>query len=444
MRRLFPQSIRARLLLGAIVFTGIALLFATLSIGEVLERFVRRGLNERLDAQIALLARGVRPDGSIDRSLIEQIAPFTQHDRGWAWRIEGAGQVISSKVLLRNDEARRRHPERDFRGPSRRDRPWSDATEQFQLRTWRKQTSSGPVTITVAAPHAVIDRMRQAAVTPLLLSLAVLGIFLLGATLVQLRIGLRPLSRLRIALADVRAGRLKRIPADQPRELQDMVGELNGLLDENEAALARARGHVANLAHGLKTPLATLSLRLNEAGRDPDGELADLVGQIDRAIRHHLGRARAASPGAPGQPQVNLAAAAAELVGVLGRIHAERGIAAEMAIAPDLTVKCDPQDLDEMLGNLLDNGWKWARTRIAIHAAAIGGGVEIRIDDDGVGLAGDVIERALIPGLRLDERGDGHGFGLPIARELAELHGGSLALAASPMGGLCATLSLPA
>jgi signal transduction histidine kinase len=444
-RGLIPKSIRGRLLLGGIFFTALALLFASFSINEVLDRFIRRGLNERLDTQIALLVRSVRADGSIDRQILQQIGPFTQHERGWMWRIETPGGMVSSDAFLRLDD---RRPEyREIRGKPirpRADRPWSEATRNLYLRSWRKALPNGQVVITVGAPKAVVERRRQAAVIPLLGSLGALGAFLLIATLVQLRVGLRPLRNLKSSLAEVRAGTRSRITGDQPAELRDMVDELNGLLDENAAALDRARGHVANLAHGLKTPLATLSLRLNEPGRDTDGELAGLVAQIDNAIRHHLGRARAASPGAPGQPQVDLSGAVAELVSALGHIHAGAGIEAAVSITPETSVKCDPQDLDEMLGNLLDNAWRWARSQLVVSAATHGAFVHIDIDDDGPGLSSEAIDRALVRGMRLDERGDGHGFGLSIARELAELHGGTLDLGPSPLGGLRASLVLPA
>lgn len=437
------RSIRGRLLLAAIAFTGLALLLASLSIGEVLDRFVRRGLNERLDAQIALLVRTVRDDGTIDRKMLQEIGPFTQYRRGWGWRIEAPGETITSRTVVPPVRPAARHGyDRHFgQAPNG---PRTAESAGYYTRSLRKKTPKGDVAITVAAPEWLVDRMRRGIVTPLLLSLTALSAFLLMGTLLQLHIGLRPLAKLKTALADVRAGRIGRVPADQPTELAPVVTELNELLDENEAALARARGHVANLAHSLKTPLATLNLRLADTGRDPDGELAMLVGQIDHAIRHHLGRARAASPGAPGQPQLNLATVIGELCKALGRIHAERGIAVETRIAPEMSVKCDPQDLDEMLGNLLDNAWKWARSSISIGVDDEGRAVRMVIEDDGPGLSDDAIHQALMPGMRLDERGDGHGFGLSIARELAELHGGSLDLNRSPMGGLRVVLTLPA
>lgn len=454
--RLLPRSIRGRLVLGALVFTGAALLFASLSIGHVLDRYVRRSLNERLDAQIALLLRGVRADGVVDRALLTEIGPFTQHDHGWGWRIATPGGIVTSAQIIPPEPPPPPGPPPP--GPAgsplppgpgrsardRLDRPRDGDASGRYYRSLTRTTAAGPVTITVAAPRAVVDRMRRAATAPLLLSLAALGAFLIVATLVQLRLGLRPLVRLRDSLAAVRDGRMTRVPDDQPSELREVVDELNALLDENSAALARARGHVANLAHSLKTPLATLSLRLHETEHDPDGALAGLVAQIDRGIRHHLGRARAASPGAPGQPQVPLAGAVEALAAVLGRIHVERGIVAELDVPAGLAVKCDPQDLNEMLGNLLDNAWKHAAARIRVSAEEQGTRVRLLIDDDGPGLSAAALEQAMVPGLRLDERGDGHGFGLPIARELAELHGGDLALGPSPLGGLRVALTLAA
>jgi signal transduction histidine kinase len=443
--RLIPRSIRGRLLAAGVLFTGIALLVASLSIGSVLDRFVRRGLDDRLDAQIALLVRAVRADGTVDVAMLQEIGPFTQYRRGWAWRIETPRHTYTSQAIVRLDGVRREgRPGREGRFRGGAERLQSGQTGEVHVRTLEKRTPAGLVRITSAAPRAVLYRLRQAAIVPVLLSMISLSVVLLVTTVLQLRIGLKPLGRLRQSLAQVRAGGLARIPADQPAELAPVVEELNGLLDENEAALARARGHVSNLAHSLKTPLATLSIRLAELDRDPDGQLGELVAQIDGAIRHHLGRARAASPGAPGRPVVMVATVVEELQLVLGRIHAERAVTVEVAIPSDLAVKCDPQDLTEMLGNLLDNAWKWTASRIAVTAGSEGRTMHVSIEDDGPGLSGAAMEEAMVPGKRLDEREDGHGFGLPIARELAELHGGRLELAASVLGGLKVTLFLPA
>jgi signal transduction histidine kinase len=278
---------------------------------------------------------------------------------------------------------------------------------------------------------------------PLLGSLLLLGLALGIATLVQLRIGLAPLGRMRTALAAVRSGHATTIPVDQPSELAPLATEINALLAENAAALANARGHVANLAHGLKTPLATLALSVRPL--DPDGTLGAQIARIDQAVRHHLGRARAATPGAASRVATPLAPVVADLADALARIHAERGIAADVAIDPALAVAVDRQDLDELVGNLLDNAWRWAATRIAVRATRSEDDrfAMLAIEDDGPGIPESTRAAALSAGQRLDERGDGHGFGLSIATELANLYGGTLMLDTASLGGLVVQVTLP-
>ena len=203
---------------------------------------------------------------------------------------------------------------------------------------------------------------------PLLASLALLSAALALAIVLQLRFGLRPLRRLRDDLGAVRASQRRHVPTDQPAEIAPLAAELNALIEQSEAGLARARRHVSNLAHGLKTPLAALSLRLAESGRDRDGSLGDMVAQIDGRVRHHLERARAAAPGGNRRVRTSLAPAVADLIAALERIHAERSISAAVDITPELAVAVDQQDLDEVVGNLLDNAWRHARSEVRVAA----------------------------------------------------------------------------
>ena len=448
--RLLPRSLFGRLLATALVAMLAALVFAAFAIGHVLERFVTHGLDERLDAQIAVVARAVAPDGRLDRTRAVDVPPFDRAASGWMWEIRAPGGTLRSASLGQGDIVPEPGPPMRFDapfGPDDGNRPHpfeaqDAAGRRVHGRMLTIATPQGAVRIVATGPRAVVERPLHAAMTPLLLSLLALGTAMALAILVQLRIGLRPLAGLRAALAEVREGRREHVEAREPAELLPLVAELNALIDANRTSLAQARGHVANLAHGLKTPLA--GLRLDLAGRDPDGRLADHVDRIDAQVRHHLARARAASDAGFAAQATALAGHVDDLVVALGRIHAARAIEAEVAVAPDLRVRCDPQDLDEMLGNLLDNAWMWARQLVTIAAAAEGRDIAIRITDDGPGLAPDLIARATEPGWRLDEASPGHGFGLTIARELAELHGGALRLERGVAGGLVATLVLRA
>jgi signal transduction histidine kinase len=166
---------------------------------------------------------------------------------------------------------------------------------------------------------------------------------------------------------------------------------------------------------------------------------------MQQQIRHHLGRARAAEIGTKGVV-VSLLPVVDALVATMAKIHADREILSDIAIQPDLAVRCDPQDLDELLGNILDNAWCHARSRVRLRADRDGPAILIVVADDGAGMTSGEINTALLKGRRLDEAGAGYGFGLPISRELAELHGGSLELRREDgdLGGLAALIRLPA
>ncbi len=451
--RILPRSLFGRLLGIAALTTIAALAFAAFAIGHVLERFVIHGLDQQLDAQIGVLAKAVRPDGTLDQARIIDLPAFDEVGSGWSWRVDSPdgrhwarGPVIDPPAFP-VPPARRGRREQDRKSMAPGPRPGDGrgpAGELVHFRQLSVQTARGLVMVTAGGPRRVALAPLREAMVPLLGSLALLGAGLALATLVQLWIGLRPLRTLRAELAAVRAGSARHIPLDQPAEIKPLAAELNAMIDQNEAGLEHARRHVANLAHGLKTPLAALSVKLAQSGRDPDGSLGEMVAQIDGRVRHHLGRARAAAPGGAQRARTLLAPAIADLTHALGRIHVERAIGVSIAIAPELAVAADPQDLDEMAGNLLDNAWRFAKSAIVVTAARVGAMVMLTIDDDGSGLPEAAISEALMPGRRLDERGDGHGFGLSITVELAELNGGSLELLASPLGGLRTMLVLPA
>ncbi|WP_419808541.1 sensor histidine kinase [Sphingomonas sp.] len=462
--RVLPRSIFGRLLALALLATAAALAVAGVAIGGVLERFVTHTLDDRLTDKLSALSGAVRKDGSLDPAYLARFDTLSARDADW--RVEAPGGTVGSAMIdgqwkTSFGEDQRIGPiERYVRrgprhGPGEASLPPDGrlAAQPFDGRLrdgervhglWQNvPTDRGPARVAVAVSRDVIDRPLREALVPLALSLAALAVALAVAAAVQLRVGLRPLGDLQRSLAAVRAGRLARVPVDQPRELQPFATELNALLDQNEAGLARARGHVANLAHGLKTPLAALIVRLEEPGRDPDGALRALAEGAAARVRHHLGRARAAAPGAGARARVALAPVVDDLLAVLARVHAERAIAAEANLA-GLAVAADAEDVAEMLGNLLDNAWRHAATRVRVTATPLDGAVAVTIEDDGRGLSTAALAEALLPGRRLDERGDGHGFGLPIARELAELAGGGLALARSAtLGGVAATLTLP-
>jgi signal transduction histidine kinase len=437
-------SLGRRLLLGAAVFIAVALVVAAVVIGFVLHRFVQGQVDQRLDTQIVFLSSLLSAEGGVLALAGDADGPpFDRPHRGWYWQIVGPGNVLRSRSLQGQDLA---IPE--FHRPPHETRPApaDGAGPRSQRLHFRIQTltiGQTPVTILASAPRAAVNGPLREAMTTLGISLVVLWLALLGAIVLQVRLGLRPLERLRRAVADVRAGRSERVPAEQPQEIAPLVAELNGLLEQNAANLHRARRHVANLAHGLKTPLATLALALSQRGRDAAGELHSLVAVMERRIRHHLGRARAAALSGPMRAHTPIASRIADVGGVLGKIYADKRIALTRDVSDNLAVACEPQDFDEMTGNLLDNAFRFAHHQVEVRAQAEGRSVTITIEDDGPGLRPEQIAQVLRPGERIDETAPGFGFGLPITLELAELCGGELSLGASALGGLRVTLRLP-
>ena len=312
------------------------------------------------------------------------------------------------------------------------------------MRAQRFDVAGRSVLIAAAAPlHALWGPLREA-MWPAALTLGVLGLALIGGIILQVWLGLRPLTRLTRELHDVRNGKIERIKEAQPTEIAPLVTELNTLLDQNAANLERARRHVANLAHGLKTPLATLAAVIEETGADADGRLEPLVATMDRRIRHHLSRARLAALGGPERARTVLAPKIADHFEAFAKIYVDKRLTFEASIPLTFAVACDAQDLDEVLGNLLDNASKWARSKVRVTAVANTAQVEISIEDDGPGLSNQQTVEVMQPGHRIDESAPGYGFGLPITRELVELYGGTVALSRSALGGLRVAFSLPA
>lgn len=271
-------------------------------------------------------------------------------------------------------------------------------------------------------------------------------VFMLGG-LSQVRRGLTPVNQLRGRLARLREGRVRRIDGDYPSEVQPLVDDLNELLEHREEAVRRAQAKAGDLAHGLKTPLALLAREAAHAEEAGLAEVADGVRQhVDRMRRlvdYHLAHARAAASAAAPGARCVVASSAEPLVRAMSRLYADRGLALQLSVPPGHAVTVERQDLDELIGNLLDNACKWAQSRVALTSSLDNGRVIVTVEDDGPGVEPGLRARVLDRGVRVDEAAAGSGLGLAIVRDLAAVYGGSIELDRSPLGGLRATLALP-
>ena len=273
------------------------------------------------------------------------------------------------------------------------------------------------------------------------------GVVLVAAGVSVIRRGLSPFRMLRERLAAVRDGRNPRLVGEYPTEVEPLVDDLNLLLEERERRVARAVAKAGDLAHGLKTPLAVLAKDIDCAEAAGQRDLATSMRlQVERMRRHidwHLAQARATAAGPASAARANIGECARGLARTMEHLYADRALAITVDATAAVTARVPVEDLEEMLGNLLDNACKWARTRVTVIAALHHSSIVIDVDDDGTGLEPAMRDAVLKRGVRADQAAPGSGLGLAIVRELAEAYGGAIALDRSPHGGLRARLTLP-
>jgi signal transduction histidine kinase len=444
------RSLASRLVIAAVLWIAAALAIGGLLISALFRDSVERNFDARLTVHVDSLIAVSRYDDS-GRLMLSRTLPEPRFDlpySGWYWQISDNRGV----VLIRSRSLWDQTLELSAPG------------EQGSMRSEEVPGPEGAmlrarfidVTLPEMPPHAPPLRFAVAAnrselkdeLRPfnlaLLWSLGALGLGIAAAVAVQVRFGLQPLRRVRKALADIREGRTQRMEGDWPSEVQPLVRELDSLLEHNAAVLERARTHVGNLAHALKTPLAVLS---NEAFRKqgPRTDAIDRqVATMRRWVDHYLARARAAATGAVLGARTPVAQVIVDLKRTLERIHSDRPVVISVLEQTEpMAFRGEQQDLEEMIGNLMDNACKYAASRVNVSAVRSDGELVVTIDDDGAGLSAAQLGEAMGRGRRLDQASSGSGLGLAIVSDIAGLYGGKLQLGESPLGGLRAVLMLP-
>jgi signal transduction histidine kinase len=294
-----------------------------------------------------------------------------------------------------------------------------------------------------SSPRIVHGAAHTYAVVLLLLAAACMA-----AGFSQVRRGISPVNQLRERLAAVHQGRLSRVEGTYPSEVQPLVDDLNALLAHHEEMVHRAIAKAGDLAHGLKTPLAVLAHeadRMESRGHAEDAAVvSEQIARMKRQIEYHLAHARAAASGHTPGARCSVQESADGLARTLERLYAARGVGIRVHVPLDHVVRGQREDLDEMLGNLLDNACKWTKSHVAITSTAASGRVTITVDDDGPGLEPTMREAVLQRGVRADQQAPGSGLGLSIVRDLADIYGGVISLEQAPEGGVRARLELPA
>ena len=453
------SSLALRLFLSATAWTVVILVVTGIVLSSFYRQAVERAFDRRLGVYLkALVADVAAPDETGDK-LPQTIGEplFELPLSGWYWqvtRLDGAKPEIRSSRSLWDGglpSLREQGVRADLGGLRL---AYVQGPEDQRLRLAERVIDlgdEGRFLIAVAGDAAEIGEEVRIFDRALGATFVVLAVVLLLTTTFQVRFGLAPLKRISDSLAAIRSGRAERLEGKFPEEIAPLARETNALIDANREIVERARTHVGNLAHALKTPL---SVMMNEAAARGDDPLAAKVReQVDimrDQVARHLERARMAARASVVGSVTDVTPVVTALARTMEKIHRDRAIAIDFELQQGARFRGEQQDLEEMLGNLVDNACKWAQARVAVEVVAGRDeavpdrlAVRVIVDDDGPGLTPS--ERADVGrrGRRLDETKPGSGLGLSIVTELAGLYGGKLELGTAPIGGLRAELTLP-
>jgi len=454
-----PGSLAFRLFLSAMAITLVVLVAVGLVLSSLYRNAAERAFDRRLDVYLKTIVAEVA--NAADEALPDPVALgdplFAFPNSGWYWQIS----------LVSKGETRRRTSRSLVGGvlpalveqgitarPGLMRQGYARGPHGETLRMVEREVDLGAnerYVVCVAAVASELEEEIAAFNLALAGTLVVLAAAFLLVVLVQVRFGLKPLSRISQVLADVRSGKADRLEGSYPDEIVPLVKEVNALVDANKEIVERARTHVGNLAHALKTPLSVL---MNEAGTRDDPlavKVRDQAGVMRDQVAHHLERARMAARVSVVASVCEVTPIVTSLARTMEKIHRGKDLAIDVRIADDVHFRGEEQDLEEMVGNLVDNACKWASSRVEVEvcvgrARSLGDRVffHIIIDDDGPGL--DPARRVDVGrrGRRLDESKPGSGLGLSIVHELALLYGGRFELSSAPIGGLRTEIVLPA
>lgn len=436
-------SLRTRLLVAGGLGLVLVSALATWWLGAMFERSARSAMDERLGNDLIAVLALAESDANGQLHWRDTLADerYRRVFSGDYWQVlDAQGRPLGQSRSLWDDALAA--PTALHPGPAQA----FDASGPLKqsLRVLAQQVTlpraAAPVIVMVATDRSPLDAQVASFRQRTALALAVLIALWFGVLVTQVHYGLRPLAELGRIAGQVRNGENVRFPQQGlVKEVAPLAGQLNALLDHHQRMVLRARRSAEDLAHALKTPLTVLTTEAEGDGSHWRQTLRSESARMQASIDRYL----AAGLGADSQQRTPLAPVVSALCGLMQRVHAAR----------ELRFTCDNndasvfagarEDLEEMLGNLLDNAGKWAAQAVRVEVAALEGQLRITVSDDGPGLPAEQLERVLERGVRLDERASGSGLGLAIVADIAESYGGTLVLA-NGAPGLRATVTLPA
>lgn len=441
------RSLNARITLGAALVLAVFLVLSAVALERAFRDSARSARQERLLAQIYLLmaATEVGEQGQVALSNGPSEPRLDLPGSGlYATITDGEGKAVWRSRSTLSVEApytaalaagNQRFEEVDTGG--------GFFVESFGVH-WATSKGSYPLTFSVTEDLKPYREQLALYRRSLWTGLGAMALLLLLTQWLLLRWGLSPLRRVANELTRLEHGEQQGIAGNYPTEVQRLTDNLNTLLAHERAQQKRYRDALADLAHSLKTPLALVRAALRQA--QPQEPLArtldEQVQRMDRIVAYQLQRAATSGRSGLAAPQP-LRPAVERVVAALAKVYADKAIAAHTSVDPQLRFRGDEGDLTELLGNVLDNAFKWAKGRVSVGAALASGKLAVTVEDDGPGIADHELERVLQRGVRADQTVPGQGIGLAVVRDIIEAYGGEIRIARSALGGAAVTLVLP-
>jgi signal transduction histidine kinase len=422
-------SLRRRIVLALSASVALMTLAAAIASALLLRAHVERGFDARLreigQTMLTSLSRG--SDGVVEIAWSPEGPDFTERFSGWYWLIRQDGAAIArSRSLLTQDLPQAQPGETVLASGPR--------GEALRLRGSATRTTSDPAfAIVVAGPQAEVDALLARELTSIVVGVLALGCVLIGLVWWQLARHLRPLTNLASEVRRLHDGEIAALPPAGYAELDRLGSTINALLDETRGLVSGYRERAAKLAHALKTPLALIAARAGATGAKPDPLMLEAVQAMQRQIDQNLKRARAAGRSAAFAARTPLAPIVEDLMFAFGHAFQDRALNQKVAIPEGASFPGEREDLEEMLGNLLENAHRYAASAVRFEAKMETGALVLSIEDDGPGFSADAGVDA-----------QGNGLGLPITREIAALYGGVMEMSRMAAGGARVTLRFPA
>lgn len=438
------RSLRLRLLLAAVALVGFGLTLTDLGLERVFRDFLAARYQADMERVVDTLAAGIELQPQGFRVTRQPADPRFELPGGARyWQVSGPdGEPVRSRSLWDSAITAEAVHAGDM-GFSEMDGPDGDPVAIISRTLNLDGGAAGSRDLVIYAGFGLGEMADSLAdfSGEIRRMLVITGTLLLLASLLQVWVGLRPLAGLRQAVAAVRSGNASRLDTSMPSELGPLVDEINDLLADQESAIGRARARAADLAHGIKTPLTIITQHAE--GLADSEAAAEILDQVD-TIRKRTDRALSQARLGVGQMgDTNLFVLAEKMLRVMSGLHGARKIEWRLEVAPDIELRADPADIAEVIGNLLDNARKWARSRVTLAASFNQGHVRLSITDDGPGIASGDRVAALERGRRTVRPGSETGLGLSIAAEIVRAHGGTIRLSDAPGGGLMVEMDWP-